>query len=262
MTDEPPELVDKFVAQFKPTYPIVSLKSGDFESFLGVRGFPHKAVIAPDGTLLANDRAGVPSALSKAMSKAKKGSMWPKSLAKQAKLLQAGDYVKAYAATLKAIEGGKLPEGDVATAELFKTYVEDLGTTALDTGRAALDEGFVYRAATGVEYWAAAKPPVPVTEDCRRLLAELEALPDYKKEMKGGEIFAEAKALEDEMEYLDAAKAYKSILKKCADTKIAGHARTTAEELIKKGMIGFSSACQTCRKAGKACAKHAEDFKL
>ena len=52
MTDESPDLVDKWVKQYKPSYPIVILKSGKFEDFLGVKFFPTAAVIAPDGKLL------------------------------------------------------------------------------------------------------------------------------------------------------------------------------------------------------------------
>ncbi|MCZ6596803.1 MAG: hypothetical protein O7B99_04120, partial [Planctomycetota bacterium] len=73
VTDEDPALVDKFVQKFKPTYPIVILKSNDFEGFLGVEYFPYGAVIAPDGTLSFSGRAyDMGGAVGKAMSKAKK----------------------------------------------------------------------------------------------------------------------------------------------------------------------------------------------
>jgi len=36
VTDEKTALVDKWVADLEPTYPIVILENGDFESFIGV----------------------------------------------------------------------------------------------------------------------------------------------------------------------------------------------------------------------------------
>ncbi|MEM7307497.1 MAG: hypothetical protein AAF682_12540 [Planctomycetota bacterium] len=263
MTDEAPALVDKWVEQKKPTYPIVSLKDPAFEDFLEVGFFPTAAVIRPDGTLAYSGSAGMTAGpLGDAMKKAKKGSMWPKSLSKVAKLMQDGKYDKSYAELLKLVEGEKVPEEDQPTAELFQGYLEGLSTTALEDGKSFQEAGNVYLAVRSIEYYAESKVAFPATEDCVKLLEELEAIPEFKKEMKGGEIFADAKLLEDDNDFVEAIKGYKSILKKCKETKIAGLAREAAEKLISDGMVGYKAACPTCRKLRKACKKHHEEVKL
>lgn len=76
-------------------------------------------------------------------------------------------------------------------------------------------------------------------------------------------MYSKAADLAEAYEYVDAVKTYKSILKKCKDTKIAEHARTAAKALIDAGKPGYKPSCENCRKKkGSACPKHAEKMKL
>jgi len=263
VTDEKPELVDKWMADVQPTYPVVILGSGDFESFLEVKFFPTAAVITPEGELsFSGSSSEVAGPLSEAMSRAKKGSLWPKSLSKVVKALEAGKTDAAYGALLKLLDGGKLGEADGTIAGQFRSYLEGQAALAHEAGRKLLDEGFAWRAAGKVELYAEAKTPFPASADCAALLAEIAALPSFKKEMKGGELFAEAEALLDERDYTAAIKAWVSITKKCKGTRIAEHARARAAELARKGMAGYKSTCERCQQAKQACSKHAETVKL
>ena len=110
--------------------------------------------------------------------------------------------------------------------------------------------------------YSSAAPPFPTTADSLALVKELEALPDFKKEVAGGELFLEAETLEGDGEYLEAFETYKSAAKKFAGTKIAANAKAAAEKLRTEGKPGFESACDDCRKERRACAKHKEDVKL
>jgi triphosphoribosyl-dephospho-CoA synthetase len=120
----------------------------------------------------------------------------------------------------------------------------------------------VYVAVAAVAPFAEADPAFPATEDCRAFLKELEALPRYGDEMKGGELHREARAHSDGMEYSDAIEVYKTILKKYEGTKIAAVAQEEAKDLISKGMVGYKKVCPECQKANRACARHHEEADL
>ena len=263
VTDEAPSLLDKWVADKKPTYPIVSLKSGEFEQFLQVKGFPTAAVIDPDGTVSFAGSAGMTAGpLGDAMSKAKKGPLWPKCLDKVTKHLSKGAVDKGYAELVKLIEGGKVSEEDQTAVDLFKTYLESKAADALAKAVEFKERGFVYLAVTEVDVYAKSKTAFPASAEAAKLIEELSALPDFKKEMKGGEALAEFQALADDQEYLEAAKGYRDVYKKYKGTRISELAKAAAQVLIQDGMVGYKATCPTCRAAKKACQKHHEDLKL
>jgi hypothetical protein len=264
VTDEEPELVEKWILKSKAAYPIVILENRDFESFLNVKGFPTAAVIGPEGTLDWVGSAGATSGpVSKALSGAKKGSIWPKKLSKVAKLMGAGDYAKSYAEIRKLVEGGKLAEGEeLEMGRMFQAYLEDQAAAGLAAGRAAQEAGRVYEAVQAVERFVAAKPAFPATADCKALLAELKAMPTFKKEMKGGAMMKEAAALVGEREYTEAVELYLKVMKSCKGAQVADLARAEAQSLVDEGMPGYKGTCDACMRARKACSKHHEDVKL
>ena len=262
MTDEPSDLVDSWVAKNKPSYPIAILKDKKFEDFLGVRFFPTGAVIDPEGKLLYAGSVGELSGpLGDAMSEAEKGPLYPKVLAKAVKYLRAGDLDKSYGELLKLLESGKVEEADLAAVTRFREYLEGLAAAALQDGKKLFDEGFVLRSVREIEPYAESQPPFPATAECRAFLTRLEELPAFKAEMRGGELYAEAEALKDSMEFTDAVKAYKSVYKKYDGTLIAEKARNEVDELVKKGMPGYAPYCDSCRSDGRACRKHREEVK-
>ena len=97
------------------------------------------------------------------------------------------------------------------------------------------------KAVLTLEPYSSAIPPFPTTTDSATLLKELQALPDFKKEVTGGEGFLAAEAIEETGEYLEAFEAYKSVAKKLAGTKIGDDAKARAERLRTEGKPGYES---------------------
>ncbi|HED64741.1 MAG TPA: hypothetical protein ENJ09_04210 [Planctomycetes bacterium] len=265
MTDEPPSLVDAWVAKNHPTYPIVCLKNGAFEKFLGVRFFPTGAVIRPDGTLaFAGSLGKINGPLKAAMADAEKRPLFPKALAKARAKMRDGHFADAYGRVRALLEADKLAGDDRAFAEGLRTYLEDLAKTALDDSQQLAKAGKIYAAVRNVAGFENANPPFPVSESIQSMLDELSQLPNYKKELAGGEKFAEAEALEAEAEYADAFKAYRTIWKKYAGTRIGELAHERAADIQGKGQPGWNANCDVCRRSRtrSACPKHAKKVKL
>jgi hypothetical protein len=261
VTDEEPAVVEAWLAKAKPTYPIAITK-GAFESQIKVPHFPYSAVIDPDGKIVyAGDSGGGEGKLGDALAKSKKQGLWPRSLSKVTRLML-GDQVKAYAELRKLLDGGKVVEADKPYVESFVAYLEGQAKSALTEAQALKGEGQVLKAQRKIESIARAVPPFPSTADSAALLKELQALPDYKREVAGGESYLEAEKLEKDGEYLDAFEAYKGIAKKFAGAQIAESARTQAERLRTEGKPGYEAACDVCRKARRACDKHRKEVKL
>ena len=264
MTDESPELVAKWVARAKPSYPVAILKNAEqFEDFLNVKGFPTCAVIDPQGLVAYAGFSGMEEGpLGDALDQAKKAPLWPKSLAKVTKLMQSADASKAYGELKKLVDGGKLTEQDQPFVNRFLAYLEGGAQDDLTEARALHERGHLLKAVKKLELFANAQPPFPSSKEGAELLKEIQGAPDFKKEAAGGEEFAQGETLEDEGEFLEAFEVYKGIAKKFSGTKIAENARKRAEELRSEGKPGFESSCNGCRKAGRACDKHKKDVKL
>lgn len=261
VTDESVETVDKWIATKKKTgYPIVIL-DGKLEELLGVPHFPYAGVLGPDGKIsYAGDEADGP--LKKALKAAKPGSVWPKKLEPAAALLREGKMGEAWA-NLQALKAaGGLGEKEQQAFDKFSGFVIEVSGDAVASAKALLEKGIVYQAMKKAEPIASSKPPLPAAEDAGKLVAEMKALPTFDAEIKAGEPFDAALALEDEYEFLDAVNAYKDVAKKFKGTKIADVATSRAEGLVKKGMPGFERECEKCSKARKACEKHAKTVKL
>jgi hypothetical protein len=266
VTDEDPSIVDPWVKRAKPGYPMAILEPDSLESVLKVDGFPCEAVIDTDGRIAYSDgfgRTGSGGALSDALKKATKAPLWTKKFSKVADLIATGQLDKSWAELTKLQAGeAELAADEQAAATKLKAYLEGAAVEAQAQARTLLDTGFVLNAQKRVEMFAKANPPFPATAECAKLLAEIEAVPGYKAEIKAGEQFLAAESLERENKFSEAFKAYKAIVKGAADTKLAANAKAAAERLIDDGMPGFSPSCQECRKAQSACEKHAEKLKL
>ncbi len=206
----------------KPAHPVVILKDSRFEDALQVKGFPTVGVIDPEGNLTyAGFRGKEETFVEEGAQRSETGELWPEKLLKKAlKLVQAGEEARAYGETLKAIEKAT-EEADAKWLKRYSAYLEGRAVTAVADSRKYLEEGRVLRALQRAEPYAEAKPQFPSSSDAAAFLTELEALPTYKAELKGGKKFEEALALEKEREFLDAAKVYVAVYKKYKDTKVA-----------------------------------------
>jgi hypothetical protein len=266
VTDEDLSIVDPWIKRAKPGYPVVAVKGGEFDAALKVDAFPCQAVIDTEGKIAYSDGFGRSSAegpLASAMTKATKGSIWPKKFATTADLIATGALDKSYAELKKQLAGAAdfNPDEKNAATKL-QTFLEGSAVEAQSDAKNLFSSGRIYDAHKRLEMFAKAAPPFPATPDCAKLMTEVEAAPDFKNEMKAGEQFLAAQDLERAQNYSDAFKAYKAIVKGLATTKMAGFAKDKAEDLIKKGMPGYEPACEKCMAAKKACEKHAEKVKL
>lgn len=260
VTDEDPKLVDDFVAKRKPTYPIVALKSSAVDKALGTEHFPFHGVIDTEGKLAyAGDSPE--STLGKVMKDAKPGSPWPKKLVKASLALRANHLIEAWAEIQVVAKDTALDEREKSVLGRFQGFVESSVADEYAAAKKESSAGLIYRAVKRLEPLAASAPPLPVTEDAGKLLAELKAVPKFDDEMKGGAAFDAADALEDKQEYLDAFSAFKDVAKKFAEARIASVANGRAKSIADRGMIGYAPACPKCSAAKKACAKHAKPVK-
>jgi hypothetical protein len=261
VTDEPLDLVKAWIAKNKPTYPI-AIAGGSFEKLINVPHFPYCAVVGPDGLIAyAGNSGGEHAALEAQLGKSKKAPLFPKSLAKVSRMLQS-EPAKCYAELKKMIDGGKLSAEDKVFADDFVGYLENQAKQALEEARSLQGKGHFFKAHHCVAAYATAQPPFPTTNDAAAMLKEMEALPEFKKEMTGGAEFAAAEACEADGEYLDAFDAYKAVSKQYPGTKIASLAYDEALRIQKAGLPGFEPACPRCNKARSACEKHAKTVKL
>ena len=261
MTDESPEIVTEWLARAKPKYPIAITKGG-FENQIKVPHFPYSAVIGPDGSITyAGDSGGGEGIIDAGMAKSKKEALWPKSLSKVTKVMM-GDPIKAYGELKKMLAEGKVVAQDKPHVDNFVAFLEGQAQSALGEARSFQEKGHVLKAVRKIEAYSSAVPAFPISADSTTLLKELQALPDFKKEVAGGEGYLAAEQLEKDKEYLDAFEAYKSVSKKFAGTKVAENAKVQAERLRSEGLPGMEPDCENCHRAKRACEKHKKDVKL
>lgn len=262
VTDEEVGLVNDFIAEFQVTHPVVILKGGELEKLIDVRGFPTSAVFSNGELLWTGHPAESGSAVAKALKSAKKGSVYPKSLAKARQLIKANQQAAAYADIGKA--QAKLTGDDAAWAARVKIWLEEESATALTGARAEAESGFLFRALERVKGFGGAESTLPNAAEIREWVTGVEAgTPELKKELSGGKSFEEAVALEKQLLYTEAFKAYKSILGKAKGTQIAAQAEKAARVILEGFKAGYSPNCESCEDKGhRACARHREDLKL
>ncbi len=261
VTDEPASLVGPWIAKNNVTHPVVCLPDGKLEQVIGVKAFPTAAVFLGMELQWTGSAGGAGSALSTAQKAGRKDSLYPKALSKVIKSMNDGDAVKA----LKLLRAGmpKYKEGDADWAKRLDTFLLEKSVTDVAAGTAAIESGFWHNGVELMMPYLGKDSLFPVAEEAQATLDKLETEELFAKEIQGGKLYLEAKKLEEEQEYTDAVKVYSTIIKKCDDAKIAGHARTAGQALIDARRPGYKSSCEKCQKGkGTACEKHHEDVKL
>ncbi|MHC4823405.1 MAG: hypothetical protein ACYTEP_05225 [Planctomycetota bacterium] len=261
MTDEPLELVEPWIAEVGATHPVVIMPEGQLEKVIGVEYFPTGAVFLDRKLTFKGSAGDTAGPLESARKTARKDSVYPKKLGKIIKAMNKGDQVKALA-DLRKLKP-KLEGRDLAWATNLEGFMLGASAKAFDMSASVIEAGFWYEGVAMVEPYLQKGSLFPRIDETRAQLEYLKAKPLYKKEMKGGEIYAEGQDLEVQKLYLEAFNAYKSVLKKAAGTQIAEHARVAAQKLMEDRRPGYKASCQTCyRNKGSACAKHLEKVKL
>ena len=261
VTDEPAELVIPWLEANGVTHPVVILPDGALEAAIGVKAFPTSAVFVGNEKQWTGSPSSSNAALSKARKGAKKSSVYPKKLSKVIKSIQKGDMVKAMLDLQKTLE--KLEGEDAAWAGRLEISLMNQCSRAFAASAKSIEDGFWLEGLLKAQPYLGKGSTYPSVAETRERFSMLKGKGNYSKEISGGELYLKGQALERGKEYTDAVKAYKSILKKFADTQIAGHARTAAEKLIEGKRPGFKASCEACKRMkGAACNKHHEVIKL
>ena len=263
VTDEEPAVVADWVKRRKPGHPVAILKDKTFEEALGVKFFPTMGVIDTEGNLVyAGRRGGERDHVGSSAGRSARGALWPaKVLQKPLDLARKGDDLKAYVETMK-LESKAKDDFETQWLGKMRGYFEGRAANALSQAKKLVDAGRMGVAVERLKPYAKAKPAYPSSEASAAYLEELADLPNYKAELRGSKKFEEALAAAKGGEYTDAVEMYVSIYKKYDGTRVAQAARDKANDYVERGLPGMRRACAHCRKAERACDKHAEKVKL
>jgi hypothetical protein len=239
----------------------VILPDGALEGVIGVTGFPTAAVFHGRELQWKGSAGSSGSALGKVQKVGSKSSIYPKKLSKIFKAMDKGDSAKALEMLRSGME--KFEGRDLDWAKRLDTFLIESSERAFKAAEGAIEEGYWFKALGLVQPYLGKDSPFPGAADAALRFEKLEGEELYSKEIAGGKLFAEAKALEGEGLYLEAAKAYKSVLKKCKETKISDHAHKAVQALIDAKKPGFKDGCRKCElNKGAACEKHHVEVKL
>lgn len=254
--------MNDFIAEFQVTHPVVILKGGELENLIGVTGYPTSAVFSNGELVWTGHPSESGAAVDKALKKAKKGSVFPRSLAKAGSLLRSNQPAQAYSEVLKLEP--KLSAADSAWAIRVKKFIEEESVTALDAGKADVESGFIWRGIDRARQFGGEGSLLPNAKDWAAWKAQVEsATPDLKRELAGGPLYAEAAALAKAYDFVGAVKGYKSVMSKCRGSRIAANAESAAQAIVEAGSCGFNPNCEKCdHKDLRACSKHREEVKL
>jgi peroxiredoxin len=262
VSSEDPDTIAPWMRTHQPTYPIVSLKGTEFEKALGARGdwFPITAVIDPEGSLTFSNgllEGAAESKLGEALDKATKGALWPKKVDKVLAHLQARAHDKAYAEARK-LSASQLGVAERAAVDKLTRFLETNARDLEQEARKLLDAGRVYEAHLLATPIAKSSPPFPNAADAQELVATIEAVPNFKAEVKAGQLFVEAFELEMAQEFPKAVQQYREIAKKYDELKVSTAIAARLADLKKRNLLIYVRDCEECIAAKKACARHAE----
>jgi hypothetical protein len=262
VTDEKPDVVDRWVRKKNPTYPIVVTKDRTFEKAIGVRFFPTGAVLDPEGVIAyAGSAGGTSKPLEAAAKKSDKKPFFPKSLKKVRAKLNVADLEGAYKELDKLSKKRSTDDETAAWVGQFQAYIDGRTRSQFDDAKAKAELGLVH-SAVGLAEPLAEADALPIAEEVEAWLEELESRDDYKDAIKAGTYWDKAQGLEDEREFVDAIKAYRVVLKRYDGTQIGDLALQRVADIIESGMPGFRETCNACRAADRACEKHHERVKI
>jgi hypothetical protein len=166
VTGEGKKPTEKWVADKGARYPYAYEKGSDLQRAVGLRGYPHAALIDPSGTIVWTghparlDRATIETALAGALSKPLFD--WPDSLSSASTNFARGAYGKALIAARKVAE-----KGDEGVAEVVASLES---FTAFQVDRAAA--------------WVAEGNYLPLDNRGKQMLAALKGLPELEERLE------------------------------------------------------------------------------
>lgn len=260
VSDETQELLDKYMADHDISYAVARLEKSEFESAIGVSGFPTAAIISPDGELVwTGHPASSDGELSKWAKLSKRTALLPEELSDVEKLLDKEDNGKAYQELLALQQAGKLSEEAASLAATLVLYLENQVKSLWKQGQNAEAAGNYYTALLAYEKLTEKYPGVG--EHAAGAVEKVTLFSkdaDIKKLVTAGKKLVQAEELEEEYDYEAAYRLYKSIASKYEGTPTGEAAEAKASQIKDGGLLGFSPHCNNCRQARRACKSHAK----
>jgi hypothetical protein len=259
VSDETHELIDQYVKDHKVSFPIARIDgAAGFEDSINTKGYPHAAVFAPTGEKIWDGHpAESDGPIGKAAKTSKLTPLLPAACAGAEKLMNDGKNGAACLELKKVLEGGTVQGEDEGIAKDLVAFFERSSKATWDDAEAAI----------------AKKDWLTAFEDCTRLqayaglesgdkgvakLAELRADVALMKEVDGAREGKKGAKLEDDYDFKEAIKVYKSLVSKFAGTEAAKQAQERLDVIKRDNLIKLDPNCEECVKAKKPCEKHAK----
>ena len=229
ITDEPRDLVDKYVEETGSTHPVI-IESSDSATSWGISGFPSSFVVGPDGKIAYSGHpSGVTEELIEGLLKdVQLFPDVPKSLAGVVKKLEKSDMAGAMKLLDKFLAAEGKPEEEVASANELKEWIDWRSTSAMDGAKAAYDKGDFYAASKNYTDVAATFKGLEVGAEAKAALDELLKDKDRKREVSAGGKLASAKVKARDLSKKKKIKLFESIAKKYDGTRAGEEARKLA----------------------------------
>jgi hypothetical protein len=235
VTDEAEGLVKKFIESNGVKYPICIVQGGATDDAYGVKGFPHGALVAPDGTIA---EIGHPAGFSESKIEEllAKAVFIPPLPAKYG-AINAEIAKKNFGKAFQAIEK-ELAKGDDPELEKAKAAIEKLAGERIADAEAKAKEGEYADGAATLDETAKQWKGMPAAEEASRKLKEWKADKTIAAQIKAGDDLKKADALaklEDPGAKKKAYGIYSDIAKKLPGTRIGERAKEAAERLKSGG---------------------------
>lgn len=227
--------VEKFIEEFKPTYPTVSEKSDSMRAYAR-SSYPSSFLINSDGRILWLGHPGElgDGTIDQALENTKILPAWPDALDPVKKAFLKDKYTEALEKAQKDIERGELAEEDAAAAKGIVEWIEWYGNSTLEGAAADATGGKVYEAGLAYQHVADLYKHHELGEKADAALKELLSDKDRKLEFKAGEKLA--KILEEirDLKPKKALQKLKPMLSKKYKETAAGKKAATVAEVLEK----------------------------
>jgi len=235
VTNEAEALVRKTVESLGMKFPIAIVQGNETDTAYGVQGFPHSALVAPDGTIAwAGHPGNMPGSQIEEL--LQKAVFVPPLPAKYAPI-NAEIAKKSFGKAAQAIDK-ELAKGSVPELEKAAEAIEALGRGKIRSAESAGADGDYSSGAAVLDEVAKQWKGVAVSDDAAKLLKEWKADKSIAAQIKGGDDFKKAEALEKVDDPAAKKKAYGmyvELSKRLKGTPLGDKAKASAERMKSGG---------------------------
>lgn len=231
VTNEAEALVRKTVADLGMKFAISMVQGNATDESYAVKGFPHSALVAPDGTIAwMGHPASMPQGqLEELLGKAVFVPPLPAKYAAINAEIAKKNFGKAAAAIDK-----ELAKNDDDALKKARAAIDTLGTEKVESAKKSGEAGDYAGGADVLEDTAKQWKGLPAAEEAAKLLKDWKADKSIAAQMKGGDDMKKAEALEKMDDPAAKKKAYGmylDIAKRLKDTPLGEKAKAAAERM-------------------------------